>query len=270
MGPGREQVHEPSICKDRRYRIQPSAKRLADATGREAKTIHRLLEFSPGAAPGGTGGGRDRAPGFQRNASRPLECGALIADEASMIDLPLFRDLLAALPAEARMVLVGDRDQLPSVGPGSVLRDLIASGRLPVTVLDEVFRQAQASAIVRAAHAVNAGRIPAFPGDEASDLYFADREEPERALETLLELASSRIPRRFSLDPRRDLQVITPMQRGTLGVGNLNKRLQELLTPAGPSIARAGMEFRAGDRVMQMKNDYDRGTFNGDVERRVR
>jgi exodeoxyribonuclease V alpha subunit len=146
-----------------------------------------------------------------------------------------------------------------------VLRDIIASGVAPVITLDEVFRQSQASAIVLGAHAINAGRAPRFPPGDAGDLFFVDREDPDRALETVLELATRRIPRRFGLDSRRDVQVLAPMQRGSLGVANLNRRLQEILTPSGPGIARSGAELRTGDRVMQTRNDYDRGVFNGDV-----
>jgi exodeoxyribonuclease V alpha subunit len=233
-----------------------AAKRLAEATGREAKTIHRLLEYSAG--------------GFKRNAGFPLDGDAVIVDETSMVDIELFHSLLAALPVDGRLVLVGDRDQLPSVGPGAVIGDLIASGAVPVVRLDEIFRQARSSAIVVGAHEVNAGRLPPFSGDEAGDFFFAERAEPERAVETILDLVSSRIPRKFGLDPRRDLQVLVPMQRGVLGVGNLNRRLQELLTPAGPSVERGNVSFRSGDRVMQTRNDYDRDVFNGDLGEVVR
>jgi exodeoxyribonuclease V alpha subunit len=233
-----------------------AAKRLAEATGREAKTMHRLLEYSAG--------------GFKRNAGSPLEGDAVIVDETSMVDIELFNCLLQALPPDGRLVLVGDRDQLPSVGPGAVLGDLIASGVVPVIRLDEIFRQARSSAIVVGAHEVNAGRVPAFSADEAGDFFFVERGEPERAVETILDLVVDRIPRKFGLDPRRDVQVLVPMQRGTLGVGNLNRRLQELLTPAGPSVERGNVAFRAGDRVMQVRNDYDRDVFNGDLGTVVR
>ncbi len=233
-----------------------AAKRLAEATGREAKTIHRLLEYSAG--------------GFKRNADSPLEGDAVIVDETSMVDVELFHSLLQALPTDGRLVLVGDRDQLPSVGPGAVLGDLIASGVVPVVRLDEIFRQAQASAIVVGAHEVNAGRVPAFSADEAGDFFFVERNEPERAVDTILDLVANRIPRKFGLDPRRDVQVLAPMLRGVLGVGNLNRRLQELLTPAGPSVERGSVVFRAGDRVMQVRNDYDRDVFNGDLGEVVR
>jgi exodeoxyribonuclease V alpha subunit len=194
----------------------------------------------------------------------------VIVDETSMVDIELFHSLLAALPSDGRLVLVGDRDQLPSVGPGSVLGDLIASGVVPVVRLDEIFRQARASAIVVGAHEVNAGRVPAFSADEAGDFFFVERPDPERAVDTILDLVANRIPRRFGLDPRRDVQVLVPMQRGVLGVGSLNRRLQELLTPPGSSLERGSIAFRAGDRVMQTRNDYDRDVFNGDLGEVVR
>jgi exodeoxyribonuclease V alpha subunit len=233
-----------------------AAKRLAEATGREAKTIHRLLEYAAGS--------------FKRNAGSPLDGEAVIVDETSMVDVELFRSLLAAMPPEGRLILVGDRDQLPSVGPGAVLADLIDSGIAPVVRLDEIFRQARVSAIVVGAHEVNAGRVPPFSADDAGDFFFVERADPERAADTVLDLAANRIPRKFGLDPRRDVQVLVPMQRGVLGVGNLNRRLQQLLTPAGPSVERGSASFRAGDRVMQVRNDYDRDVFNGDLGKVVR
>ncbi len=233
-----------------------AAKRLAEATGREAKTIHRLLEYSAG--------------GFKRNAGSPLGADAVIVDETSMVDVMLFHSLLEAMPPDGRLVLVGDQDQLPSVGPGAVLADLIASGAAPVVRLDEIFRQAKASAIVVGAHAINAGRIPPFSADDTGDFFFVERDDPARAAETVLELVTNRIPRKFGLDPRRDVQVLAPMIRGELGVGNLNRKLQEALTPAGPSVERGSVAFRAGDRVMQVRNDYDRDVFNGDLGEVVR
>ncbi|MCX7029963.1 MAG: AAA family ATPase [Spirochaetes bacterium] len=187
-----------------------AAKRLAEATGREAKTIHRLLGWSAG--------------GFQRNAGSPLEGDTVVVDETSMVDIALFQGLLQALPADGRLVLVGDRDQLPSVGPGAVLGDLIASGVVPVVRLDEIFRQARASAIVVGAHEVNAGRVPAFSADDTGDFFFVERAEPERAVDTILDLVSSRIPRKFGLDPRRDIQVLVPMQRGSRSVSRARQR----------------------------------------------
>jgi exodeoxyribonuclease V alpha subunit len=228
-----------------------AAKRLAEATGREAKTIHRLLEYFAG--------------GFRRGAGSPLEGDSVVVDETSMVDIELFHALLAALPADGRLVLVGDRDQLPSVGPGAVLADLIDSGAVPVVRLDEIFRQARTSAIVVGAHAINAGRLPPFSADDTGDFFFVERDDPARAADTVLELVTNRIPRKFGLDPRREVQVLAPMIRGELGVANLNRLVQYALTPAGPSLERGSVAFRAGDRVMQVRNDYDRDVFNGDL-----
>ena len=230
-----------------------AAKRMAEATGREAKTIHRLLEWSPQ-------NGR-----FLRGEADPLRCDALLVDETSMIDVALFHDLLAAVAPHAQLVLVGDRDQLPSVGPGNVLADIIASGAVPVVRLTEIFRQAGASRIVVNAHRINEGRMPETSPSEDGDFFIIEREEPGKILETIRELATTRIPQRFGLDPREDIQVLTPMQRGTLGAGNLNAELQAVLNPRGPSLERGSVTFRVGDRVMQMRNDYQRGVFNGDI-----
>ncbi len=230
-----------------------AAKRMAEAAGREAKTIHRLLEYSP------------QKGGFVRGRESPLSCDALIADEASMIDVPLFHQLLQALPPEAQLILVGDKDQLPSVGPGNVLGDIIGSAVLPVVLLTEVFRQAGQSSIVRNAHRINGGEMPLLSADDASDFFFIERNEPGAILETLKEVVGRRIPGRFGLDPRRDVQVLTPMQKGDLGAVALNRELQAVLNPVGPSLTRGGTAFRAGDRVMQLRNDYERGVFNGDI-----
>ncbi|HVO39828.1 MAG TPA: ATP-dependent RecD-like DNA helicase [Spirochaetia bacterium] len=231
-----------------------AAKRLSEASGREAKTIHRLLEYSPQQ-------GR-----FLRNRENPLGCRALIVDEASMIDIVLFNRLLEAVPPAAALILVGDGDQLPSVGPGSVLADLIACGCLPVVRLRDIFRQASASSIVVNAHRINAGILPVLAAtEERSDFYVIERSEPEAILETIRQLMSVRIPRSFGLDPRRDVQVLTPMRRGVLGSANLNRELQALLNPEGPSLTRGALVLRAGDRVMQTVNNYELGVFNGDI-----
>jgi exodeoxyribonuclease V alpha subunit len=230
-----------------------AAKRMAEATGREAKTIHRLLEWSPQS-------GR-----FLRGEAEPLRCDAMVVDETSMIDVELFRSLLAALPPAAGLLLVGDRDQLPSVGPGNVLADLIDSGRLPVVRLREIFRQAGASRIVVNAHRINEGLMPEPSPAAEGDFFLLEREEPGKIIETVRELVTSRIPQAFGLDPRRDIQVLTPMQKGLLGAGNLNRELQSVLNSRGPSLARGSTEFRPGDRVMQTRNDYERDVFNGDV-----
>jgi len=231
-----------------------AAKRMSEAAGREARTIHRLLEYSPQQ-------GR-----FLRTRENPLACDALLVDETSMIDIPLFSRLLEAVPAGASLVLVGDADQLPSVGPGNVLADLISSAVMPVARLTDIFRQARASAIVVNAHRINEGLMPVAPAEDAvTDFFFIERSEPEAILETIRELLAVRIPRRFGLDPRKDVQVLTPMRKGALGTGSLNRELQALLNPRGESIARGASELRAGDRVMQTSNNYDLGVFNGDI-----
>jgi exodeoxyribonuclease V alpha subunit len=242
-----------------------AAKRMAEATGREAKTIHRLLEFSP--APQAHFLPQNRR--FLRGEADPLRCDVLVVDETSMIDVQLFHDLLAALPAGAQLIMVGDQDQLPSVGPGNVLADIIASGVVPVVRLTEIFRQAAASRIVVNAHRINDGLMPETSPSETGDFFIIERDEPEKILETVRELVTRRIPQRFGLDPREDIQVLTPMQKGALGVGNLNAELQALLNPRGPSLTRGSVTFRTGDRVMQMRNDYERGVFNGDIGRIV-
>lgn len=236
-----------------------AAKRLAEATGLPAVTLHRLLEFQPQT-------GR-----FQRDAAQPLDADLVVVDEASMIDVGLCRALAVALRPRTRLVVVGDIDQLPSVGPGAVLGDVIRSGRATVVALDEIFRQAAASRIVISAHKINRGELPeldAPPGDDArrSDFYFVERDEPAAAQATLLELVAERIPARFGLDPLRDIQVLAPMHRGELGTMVLNQLLQERLNPSGPTeLVRGARTFRTGDRVMQVKNDHDREVYNGDL-----
>jgi len=230
-----------------------AAKRLAEATGREAKTLHRLLEYSP------AGGG------FLRQASRPLEAEFVIVDEVSMIDVSLMHHLLAALSPQTTLILVGDADQLPSVGPGNVLGDLIASGKVPIVRLTTVFRQAQQSLIVTNAHLVNEGQMPvkAPEGESLFDFYCIEKEDPEESLRLIKELVSRRIPDRFGFDPVNETQVLSPMHKGTLGTENLNKELRDLLNPEGRVIK--GDRFRVGDRVMQTRNNYDKEVFNGDV-----
>jgi exodeoxyribonuclease V alpha subunit len=234
-----------------------AAKRLAEATGHEASTLHRLLEFDP----------KGRA--FKRNADSPLEAGAIIVDEASMIDLPLADSLLQAVARGTRLVLVGDVDQLPSVGPGAVLRDVIDSGVVRTVRLSRIFRQAQAhqSLIVENAHRIRAGEAPlsASVDTPGTDFFTVERRDPEQALRTILQLVTERIPRRFGLDPRRDVQVLTPMHRGAVGSITLNAALQAALNPTGPSLTRGARTLRQGDKVMQLKNDYDRNVWNGDV-----
>ena len=230
-----------------------AAKRMQEASGRDAQTLHRLLEFDPKRAI------------FQRSASRPLEAGAVVVDEASMIDLALADSLAQAVAPGTRLVLVGDVDQLPSVGPGAVLRDVIASEVAPCVRLTHVFRQAAASLIVENAHLINSGRPPRTTRDANADFFVIDRRDPAAARDTVLELVRERIPRRFGLDPLRDVQVLTPMHRGDAGAAALNDALQKALNPDGPSMARGGRTFRVGDKVMQLRNDYDKDVWNGDV-----
>ncbi len=241
-----------------------AAKRMAEATGRDAATIHRLLEWSPAQA------------GFQRNAQRPLETDLVIVDEASMIDIVLMNSLLRAVPLVATLVLVGDSDQLPSVGPGTVLKDILDSGRLPSVRLTEIFRQARQSRIIRNAHQVNRGEFPDLslsPRDEPSDFHFLPEEEPEHLQELIVDLASRRLPARYRMDPIEDIQVLTPMHRGVIGAAQLNAALQAALNPARSGVAevmRGGRVFRTGDRVMQIRNNYDKEVYNGDIGRIVR
>ena len=235
-----------------------AAKRLNEATGREARTIHRLLEYSP------------QRGGFQRTDEEPLECDLLVVDEASMVDTVLMHHLIAAVPLAAACILVGDVNQLPSVGPGNVLGDIIDSGAVPVVRLTEIFRQASRSRIVVNAHRINQGLMPeAAPDtdDGPQDFYFIEQEDPERVLATILELARNRIPRRFGLDPVDGIQVMTPMHKGVVGAANLNRRLQEVLNPGEGGVARGDRLFRVGDKVMQVRNNYDKDVFNGDIGR---
>ncbi|WP_230531338.1 SF1B family DNA helicase RecD2 [Microvirga roseola] len=229
-----------------------AAKRLAESTGAPARTIHRLLEASEG--------------GFRRNAKAPLECHLLVVDEASMLDIRLMAALLRALPDEASLLLVGDVDQLPSIGPGQILSDIIASGAVPVVHLTEVFRQERDSRIIAAAHAINRGQVPDLEHRADSDFYFVEANNPLDAMAKVAILIRERIPRRFGLDPMRDVQVICPMNRGKLGTHMLNGELQQLFNPPGPeSLHRAGTVYGPGDKVMQVRNDYDRDVYNGEV-----
>ena len=227
-----------------------AAKRMEEATGHEAKTIHRLLEFSP----------RQRA--FVRDENNPLGADLIIIDETSMVDVYLMHSLLKAVPPHARLFLVGDVDQLPSVGPGNVLLDVIASGVVPVVWLKTVFRQAAKSGIVANAHRINQGQ---HPRSNNEDFFFIERREPAKALDTIIELVTTRIPRKFEVDPMRDIQVLAPMHRGDAGVTRLNEALQEALNPDGAPVPRKG--FRVGDKVMQLRNDYELDVYNGDIGR---
>jgi exodeoxyribonuclease V alpha subunit len=234
-----------------------AAKRLAESTGYEAKTIHRLLEVSP-----------SEGFKFQRNGENPLECDLLIVDECSMVDLMLMHSVLKAIHPASHVLLVGDADQLPSVGAGNVLRDMIASGVVPVTRLDVIFRQAADSSIITNAHRINKGEMPQFPKDKR-DFYFFNKEDPDEAAELLVDIVARRIPEKFgvSID---DIQVLSPMHRGTAGARALNEKLQARLNPLRYNLAeyRSGSRlFRVGDRVLQLRNNYDKEIFNGDVGR---
>jgi exodeoxyribonuclease V alpha subunit len=247
--------------KERRIRLAAptgrAAKRLEETTGQRGSTIHRLLEFDP------------MTGGFTRGPQRPLDADLVIVDEASMIATVLAYHLVSALPDEAQLVLVGDVDQLPSVGPGNVLSDLIRSGPVEVVRLTEIFRQARESRIVANAHRVNAGEMPVWAPDPTGDedFFFFERREPEEILRTLATLVTRRIPQGFGLDPFEDIQVLTPMNRGLLGVERLNEVLRDLLNPTGKEIVRGGTRFRVGDKVMQIRNNYELEVFNGDVGR---
>ena len=232
-----------------------AAKRLSETTKRDASTLHRLLEFEP------------KHGTFQRNASMPLDCDAVLVDEFSMVDIQLAAALVDALRPDARIIVVGDSDQLPSVGAGAVLRDLIASRTVPLVRLETVFRQEQSSSIVRNAHRIKAGQFPQSSDIDQphADFFIVERNDPERAAEDVITLATQRIPARFSLNPQRDIQVLTPMHRGPVGTLALNQRLQERLNPSGPALSVRGQSFRVGDKVMQTHNDYEKETFNGDI-----
>jgi exodeoxyribonuclease V alpha subunit len=233
-----------------------AAKRMFETTGIEARTIHRLLEARGGGS-------------FERDESNPLECDLLVVDECSMVDLPLMHRLLRAFPSSASLLLVGDVDQLPSVGPGMVLRDLIDSGVVPVARLTEVFRQAAHSKIITSAHQINAGKLPELPEKGSdSDFFFIERGEPDQIAETLLEMVKTRIPGKFHVDPIREIQVLAPMNRGSLGIRELNARLQDTLNPQRanePHVEKFGWQFRVRDKVIQTENNYDKDVFNGDI-----
>ena len=228
-----------------------AAKRMSEATGASAQTIHRLLKYTP------------HEGGFTHNERRPLKCDLLVIDETSMLDIPLAYHLVKAIPAGASVVFVGDVDQLPSVGPGNFLRDLIESAVIPVVRLTEIFRQAKTSFIITNAHRVNAGELPVLDGPEESDFFFIHEDDPEKVLATIKTLCSDRVPRKFGLEA----QVLTPMHKGVCGSENLNRELQAALNPTGPTMQRYGRTYRVGDRVMQIRNNYDKDVFNGDLGR---
>lgn len=228
-----------------------AAKRMTEATGMEAKTIHRLLEYNP-------------MDGYKRNDENPLDGDALIVDECSMIDILLFYNLMKAIPSNMRLILVGDIDQLPSVGAGNVLRDIIDSQQIPVVRLTRIFRQAQSSRIVMNAHAINAGQFPNIKNGLDTDFFFINQEDADEIVKLIIGLVRDRLPKTYGY-PSKEVQVLTPMQRGTVGAGNLNIELQNALNPTGLSLARGGYTFRQGDKVMQIRNNYDKNVFNGDI-----
>jgi exodeoxyribonuclease V alpha subunit len=235
-----------------------AAKRLGESTGLEAKTIHRLLEFNP------------KEGGFLRGNDLPLDCDLLVLDEASMVDVPLMAAVLKALPDQAALLVVGDVDQLPSVGPGQVLADLIGCGVVPVARLTEIFRQAAASQIIVNAHRVNRGAMPelAAPTGALSDFIFVEAADPEDAAAKVVKVVSERIPARFGFNAIRDVQVLCPMNRGGVGARSLNLDLQTALNPQRqdqPVVERFGFTYRVGDKVMQIQNDYEKDAFNGDI-----
>jgi exodeoxyribonuclease V alpha subunit len=233
-----------------------AAKRLAETTDRTAKTVHRLLDFDPVKGE------------FKRNQDRPLTGDLFVLDETSMVDVVLGYQVLRAIPQTACVILVGDVDQLPSVGPGSVLAELIASKVVPVVRLTEIFRQASQSRIIKAAYAINHGQMPSQSmSEDLTDFYFVKSEEPEAIQDMVVRLVKDRIPTRFGVDPKSDIQVLTPMNRSLLGARNLNQVLQTALNPGdgGAEVQRFGWTFRIGDRVIQTENNYDRDVFNGDL-----
>lgn len=230
-----------------------AAKRMNEITGRSASTIHSLLEYD------------FRKKGFKRDRQNPLECDLLIVDEASMIDTYLMWSLLKAVPEGARVIFVGDIYQLPSVGPGNVLKDMIHSGCLPVTTLTEIFRQAAGSRIVTNAHKINKGQLPDITNHSDSDFFFMELEDPQVILQQTVGLVTQRLPRTYALDPKKDIQVLAPMKKGIIGTENLNRVLQEALNASDTPLFRGGQKFLVGDKVMQLRNDYQKEVYNGDV-----
>jgi exodeoxyribonuclease V alpha subunit len=235
-----------------------AAKRMSEATGHEAKTIHRLLEYSP-----------KNEGGFKRTEQNPLNADLIVIDETSMVDTVLMYHLLKAVPKQTTLILVGDIDQLPSVGAGNVLRDIIDSGQVPCIRLNQIFRQAQKSLIIVNAHKINSGDMPITQAEKEADqdFYFIQMEEPEKVLEKILELCAKKIPEKFGFDAVNDIQVLTPMHRGVVGASNLNAELQKHLNNAADELHRGGKIFKVRDKVMQIRNNYDKDVFNGDIGR---
>ncbi|MDR1236346.1 MAG: ATP-dependent RecD-like DNA helicase, partial [Holosporaceae bacterium] len=230
-----------------------AAKRMSEATGREAKTIHRMLEFDPVNGK------------FKRNEDNPAACDLIILDEASMIDALLMHSFIRAIPQSATLILVGDINQLPSVGAGTVLKNIIESEAFKVVELDEIFRQAQTSRIIVNAHRIINGKYPVVDNENATDFYFLNEDDQERVLDKILLMVKERIPKKFGYDPVKDIQVLTPMNRGIVGTLRMNESLQDALNPGGFEIVRGGRRYRVGDKVMQIRNNYDKNVFNGDI-----
>lgn len=234
-----------------------AAKRMSETTGKTASTLHRLLEYKP-------------PHGYQKNLNNPLDCDVLIVDEMSMVDLILMYNLLKAVPNKAMVLLVGDVDQLPSVGPGNVLRDIINSGVVNTVKLTRIFRQARGSRIITNAHKINRGHFPYLKSNRESDFFFIEISEPEEVLQEIKGLCAQRLPTYYQVDPIEDIQVLTPMQRGIIGVRNLNEVLQTVLNPQKKVVTYRGFKFKLNDKVMQIKNNYDKGVFNGDFGRIIK
>ena len=228
-----------------------AAKRMSEATGMESKTIHRLLEYNP-------------QDGYKRNDENPLEGDALIVDECSMIDIILMNNLSKVIPQSMRLIWVGDIDQLPSVGAGNVLRDTIDSEHIPVVRLTKIFRQAQQSRIVMSAHAINRGVFPDLSNGQHTDFFSMKNEDPKQVAQQIVNLVQNRLPKAYR-QSMANIQVLTPMQRGVVGAANLNQQLQQALNPSGPALTRGGYTYRQGDRVMQLRNNYDKDVYNGDL-----
>lgn len=229
-----------------------AAKRMSEATGMESKTIHRLLEYNP-------------QKGYVKNAENPLEGDVLILDECSMIDIMLMYNLIKAIPPAMTLIIVGDTDQLPSVGAGNVLNDIITSGTVPVVRLQRIFRQAQGSRIITNAHNINQGKPIDMSNAKGTDFFFTAESSPESALREIVELCAKRLPDYYHADPVKDIQVLTPMQRGVIGAVNLNNELQKTLNPETVCLKRGAIEYRLRDKVMQIRNNYDKEVFNGDI-----
>jgi exodeoxyribonuclease V alpha subunit len=232
-----------------------AAKKISETTGRKAKTIHRLLEYSP------------KRGTFIKNSENPIKTDVIILDEVSMIDILLMNSLLKAVSPGTILILIGDVDQLPSVGPGNILKDIINSETIPVVRLTRIFRQDQRSLIIVNAHRVNEGKYPVIKGERERDFYFIEEEDPQAAAQKIINLCTVRLPSKYKIDPVGDIQVLSPMYKGEVGADNLNYRLREALNSKGKQIKYGNRSFRVNDKVMQIKNNYDKEVFNGDMGR---